>query len=61
VELSDLDISWLEDESGDPEDMLTEPEDIIAAIMGHLHTALEEGEGISEELNSVTDAPKEAA
>jgi type I restriction enzyme M protein len=45
-----LDIVWLRDTSGDPEDEMTEPEDIAAAIMGHLRTALEEIETLSEEL-----------
>ena len=37
-----LDIAWLRDTSGDPEDELTEPEEIAAAIMGHLRAALDE-------------------
>ena len=45
-----LDIGWLRDESGDAEDMLTEPEDIAAAIIVHLRTALEEIEALTEEL-----------
>lgn len=44
-----LDIAWLRDTSGDPEDELTEPDDIVAAIMGHLRTALEEIEALSDE------------
>ena len=32
------------------EEHLTEPEDIAAAIMGHLKAALEEIEAVSEEL-----------
>jgi len=45
-----LDISWLRDEAGDAEQRFTEPEDITAAIMGHLRNALEEIEGLTEEL-----------
>lgn len=45
-----LDISWLRDEAGDAEERLTEPEDIAAAIMGHLRAALEEVETLTEEL-----------
>jgi len=45
-----LDIAWLRDETGDAEERLTEPEDIAAAIMVHLRTALEEIEALTEEL-----------
>jgi len=45
-----LDIAWLRDTAGDVENRLTEPEDITAAIMGHLRNALEEIEGLMEEL-----------
>lgn len=45
-----LDIGWLRDETGDAEERLTEPEDIAAAIMVHLRMALEEIEGLTEEL-----------
>ena len=45
-----LDIAWLRDTSGDPEDELTEPEELAAAIMGHLRAALEDIEALSEEL-----------
>ncbi len=45
-----LDIGWLRDESGDIEDRLTEPEDIAAAIIVHLRTALEEIESLTEEM-----------
>jgi type I restriction enzyme M protein len=45
-----LDIAWLRDDEGDAEERLTEPEDIAAAIMVHLRTALEEIEGLTEEL-----------
>jgi type I restriction enzyme M protein len=49
-----LDIGWLRDESGgDPEDNLIQPEEIAAAIAGHLRAALEEIEMLSEELEPV--------
>lgn len=51
-----LDIGWLRDESGEAEDRLTEPEDIAAAIIVHLRTALEEIEALTEELE-----PEDAA
>jgi len=47
-----LDWTWLRDESGDPEDEMTEPDEIAAAIMGHLRAALEEIEGLAEELDA---------
>lgn len=49
-----LDIAWLKDTSNDPEDELTDPEDLIAAITGHLRTALEEADAFSEELAPAT-------
>jgi type I restriction enzyme M protein len=45
-----IDIAWLRDTSGDPEDEMTEPEEIAAAIVGHLRAALGEIELISDEL-----------
>ena len=45
-----LDIAWLRDTSGDPEDEMTEPEEIAAAIMEHLRAALDEIGALSEEL-----------
>tara|TARA_R110000868_G_scaffold10357_1_gene51029 strand:- start:13884 stop:15359 length:1476 start_codon:yes stop_codon:yes gene_type:complete len=50
-----LDWSWLRDESADPEDDMTEPEEIAAAIMGHLRAALDEIEALSEELEETTE------
>jgi len=49
-----LDITWLKAESADPEDGLTEPEEIAAAIEGHLMLALEEVRGLVEELALVS-------
>lgn len=48
-----LDWTWLRDESGDPEDDLTDPDEIAAAIMAHLRAALEEIEALSDELDAV--------
>ncbi|WP_316162495.1 N-6 DNA methylase [Bradyrhizobium sp. SZCCHNRI20481] len=45
-----LDITWLKDGSGDPEDGLESPEEIAAAIEGHLSSALEEIRALVEEL-----------
>jgi type I restriction enzyme M protein len=45
-----LDISWLRDTEAEAEEELTEPEDIAAAIIGHLKAALEDIETLSEEL-----------
>ena len=47
-----LDIAWLRDTSNDPEDELTEPEEIAAAIATHLRNALAEIELLSQELDS---------
>ncbi|MBK1650369.1 N-6 DNA methylase [Rhabdochromatium marinum] len=55
-----LDIAWLRDEDEDIEERLTEPEDIAAAIMVHLRAALEEIEGLTEEIEG-GDEGKEAA
>jgi len=54
-----LDISWLRDTEAETEEALTEPEDIAAAIIGHLKAALEEIETLSEELEP--DSVEEAA
>ncbi|ADC64073.1 class I SAM-dependent DNA methyltransferase [Allochromatium vinosum] len=56
-----LDIAWLRDENDDIEERLTEPEDIAAAIMGHLRAALEEIEGLTEEIEVEALVPEEAA
>jgi type I restriction enzyme M protein len=47
-----LDIAWLRDTSNDPEDEMTEPNELAAAIVAHLKTALEEIEMFSEELTT---------
>jgi len=53
-----LDIGWLRDDSDSPEDNLTEPEDLAAAIAGHLRAAFDEIEELVEELapSQVKDA-----
>ncbi|MER9941462.1 type I restriction-modification system subunit M [Mesorhizobium sp. M0092] len=50
VRNDNLDIAWLRDTETEAEEALTEPEDIGAAIIGHLKAALEEIEALSEEL-----------
>ena len=57
-----LDIAWLRDTEAEAEEALTEPEDIAAAIIGHLKAALEEIEALSEELepDSVAEAAEAA-
>jgi type I restriction enzyme M protein len=45
-----LDISWLRDTEAEAEEGLIEPDDIAAAIIGHLKAALNEIETLSEEL-----------
>jgi type I restriction enzyme M protein len=51
-----LDISWLRDTEAEAEEQLTEPEDIAAAIIGHLKAALEEIETLSDELEPEDEA-----
>jgi len=46
-----LDIAWLRDTEVQSEEQLTEPEDIAAAIIGHLKAALEDVETLSDELD----------
>jgi type I restriction enzyme M protein len=50
-----LDIAWLRDTSNDPEDEMTEPDELAAAITTHLKNALEEIEAFSEELAAPTE------
>lgn len=45
-----IDITWLRDDSGDPKDELTEPEDIAVAIEGHLRVALDQIDMLSDEV-----------
>lgn len=46
-----LDISWLREAEDEAEEGLTEPEEIAAAILGHLQTAMVEIEALSAELD----------
>jgi len=54
-----LDIAWLKDTSNDPEDEMTEPEELVAAIALHLKNAIEEIESISEGVEPVTSGATE--
>lgn len=58
-----LDISWLRDTEVEAEEQLTEPDDIAAALIGHLKAALEAIETLSEELepNGAGEFAAEAA
>jgi type I restriction enzyme M protein len=47
-----LDIAWLKDASTDPEDEMSQPNELVAAILGHLKIALENIEAANEELKS---------
>lgn len=52
-----LDISWLKDTSAEAEDGLETPEEIAAAIEGHLLAALEEMGALVAELGGDTEEP----
>lgn len=56
-----LDLSWLRDDSADPEDGLTEPGEIAAAIMGHLQAALDEIAALVEDVGGDAVVVEEAA
>jgi len=51
-----LDIAWLRDDEEEVEEGLTEPDDIANAILGHLRAALEEIEGVADELLETVEA-----
>jgi type I restriction enzyme M protein len=51
-----LDISWLREDEEVVEEGLTEPDDIAAAILGHLRAALEEIEAVADELAETAEA-----
>ncbi|WP_417767030.1 N-6 DNA methylase [Stappia sp.] len=57
-----LDISWLREAEEEAEEGLTEPDDIAAAILGHLQAAMVEIEALSAELEETApvDAPEAA-
>lgn len=52
-----LDISWLKDDSGDPEDGLQTPEEIAAAIELHLANAMIEVRALIDELEDAAPEP----
>lgn len=54
-----LDIAWLRDDSDAAEDDLSDPEDIAAAILGHLRAALAEVEAVDAELAGEEAVPVE--
>lgn len=54
-----LDIAWLRDDSDAAEDDLSDPEDIAAAILGHLRAALVEVEAVDAELAGEEAVPAE--
>jgi type I restriction enzyme M protein len=54
-----LDIAWLRDDSDAAEDDLSDPEDIAAAILGHLRAALAEVEAVDAELAGEEAVPAE--
>lgn len=56
-----LGIAWLRDDSAAPEDGLTEPSDIAAAILGHLQAALNEIAALAEEVGGKVGVGEEAA
>lgn len=47
-----LDLAWLRDTSNDPEDEMTEPDELAAAITTHLKNALEEIDAFTEQLTT---------
>jgi type I restriction enzyme M protein len=53
-----LNISWLSETEADPEDGLTEPDDISAAILLHLRAALSEIEAVADELAESSETDK---
>tara|TARA_R100000406_G_scaffold22412_2_gene14207 strand:- start:1505 stop:2923 length:1419 start_codon:yes stop_codon:yes gene_type:complete len=51
-----LDISWLREDEEDAEEGITELGDIATAILGHLRSALDEIEAVTDELAETQDA-----
>src|ERR1700761_1394412 len=47
-----LDVAWLRDTSNDPEDEMTEPDELAGAIITHLRNALEEIEVLAEDISA---------
>ena len=54
-----LDLAWLRDDSDAAEDDLSDPEDLAAAILGHLRAALAEVEAVDAELAGEEAVPAE--
>lgn len=54
--LDNLDLSWLTDTEFDTENTLVEPEEVAAAILGHLRSALNEIEALTDELAETAEA-----
>lgn len=54
-----LDIAWLRDESPDPEDTLTEPEELVGAIAQRLRNALEEIGALNDDFVPTDDIGQE--
>jgi type I restriction enzyme M protein len=52
-----LDLSWLRDSEGEAEEHLRKPEDLAAAVTGHLRAALAEIEAVSEEFKELSTTP----
>jgi type I restriction enzyme M protein len=55
-----LDITWLKDTSADAEDGLDSPEDLAAAIEGHLKAALDEIGRLTAELDARAETEEAA-
>lgn len=54
-----LDITWLREDDSRDEDSIINPEDILAAIVGHLSTALTEITALAEDLDLSTDLTRQ--
>jgi type I restriction enzyme M protein len=53
-----LDIIWLGGSDPTPEELLTEPEDVAAAILGHLRNALIEIQAVADELADTSETAR---
>lgn len=53
-----LDIIWLGGSDPTPEELLTEPEEVAAAILGHLRNALVEIQAVADELMDPSEAAR---
>lgn len=61
VRNNNLDLSWLWDDEGMIEQTLADSDDIVAAIMSRMRSALMEIESIDEELTGEDDTPRRSA